>query len=436
MWVASAMNEIDIEVAQKYEQNKIPIPKNDPKLWVSLVINDPKTYTEFYNDISNNLIMFIHHYLWDLAYTPKINEDIHDAWKSYENVNRKFAEKIISEADLCEKEPVIMLQDIHLELCPGYIRKEYEDIFLSQFIHVPWPQPDYFEIFPKHIQKAMIEGLLSNDIIGFHIKRYVKNFLMTCEDYADHIDWENNIVHFKGYETHVRNYPISVDTKNLKKKSKFEEVLKYEEYIKKIKGNMFLFYRTERIDPSKNIIRGFEAYDIFLERYPEFREKAVFFETGVTTRENVKEYQDYKAAVNKTIDQINNKYSKNGWKPIVTHFEAEYSLVTAALKNYDCLIVNSIYDGMNVVPKEGSAVNENNGILVLSRTTGAHEEFKDYAININAFDTEDTVYAMYKAVKMGRKERKERLEGLKQIINKYDVYSWMSEQFRDIQKLF
>jgi len=436
IWIASAMNDADAEMAEKYQQSKIPVPEDNPKFYVSLIIHDSNEYHEFYNVMNNPLIWFIHHYMWNLYNTPKIDENIHNAWKSYENINQKFAEKIIHEVNSCEKKPLILLQDFQLEICPGYIREQFKDIFLSHFIHIPWPQPDYFQIFPDYIRKSMIEGLLSNNIIGFHIKKYIKNFLMTCESYADHIDWENDIVYYNGRKTYVKKYPISVDDKKLIESSKSEKVLKYEEYVKKIKGSNFLFYRTERTDPSKNIIRGFNAYDIFLEKYPEFQEKVTFFITGVTTRQDVKEYRDYKVEVNEIIDDINNKYSKNGWKPIVPHFDADYSLVIAAFKNYDCLLVNSIYDGMNIVPKEGSIVNENNGILILSETTGAYDELKDYSININAFDIKDTVDALYQAVMMSHEERGERLAGLKKIISSYNVYSWMGEQFQDIQKLF
>ncbi len=436
IWIASAMDGADVEMAERYPHNRIPIPENNPKFYIHFIILDPEKYDEYYNVINNPLIWFIHHYMWNLPHNPQIGEDVHSAWKSYEYVNQKFAEKIIHEVNECEKEPLIMLQDFQLELCPGYIRERFEDIFLNQFIHIPWPQPDYFRIFPGYIREAIIEGLLSNDILGFHLKKYVKNFLMTCEMYADHVDWKESVVHFNGRKTYVRNYPISVDGKKLKKISKSQKVLNYEEYVKKIKGNNFLFYRTERTDLSKNIIRGFNAYDIFLEKYPQFQEKVTFFITGVSTREKVKEYRNYKVKLNQTINDINQKYSKNGWKPIITRFDAEYSLVTAALKNYDCLLVNSIYDGMNIVPKEGIILNENNGILILSETTGSYEELKDYSININAFDIKDTVDAMYKAVNMNIEERKKRLEELKRIVRNYNVYSWIGEQFRDIQKLF
>ena len=175
---------------------------------------------------------------------------------------------------------------------------------------------------------------------------------------------------------------------------------------------------------------------LFFQKHPEFQGKVTFFVTGISTRENVKEYRDYKVKVNDIISEINEKYSNNVWKPIVPHFNAEYSLVTAALKNYDCLLVNSIHDGMNIVPKEGSILNENNGVLIISETTGAYDELKEYSININALNISQTAEAIYKAITMEQEEREKRLNGLKEIIRQYDVYKWMGEQFKDIQKLF
>ncbi len=435
-WIASAMNDADIEMAGKFPESRIPVPLKKPKLNVQLIILNKEKYSEFYNSFHNPFLWFIHHYLWNLTYTPEIDDGLHHAWQSYQYVNQKFAEKIIKEINLSDKKPLIMLQDTHLQTCPSYIREKFDDIFLSQFIHIPWPHPDYFKIYPKYIRKAIIEGLLSNSHIGFHIERYVQNFLMTCEKYADEVDFKNNIVHYNGREIFVKNYPISVDVRKLNEFAKSKEVLKQEQYIKKIKGNKFLIYRTERTDPSKNIIRGFKAYDLFFQKHPEFKEKVIFFITGVTTRENVKEYHDYKIKVNEIINKINQKYSRGEWKPIIPHFEAEYSLVTAAFKNYDCLLINSINDGMNIVPKEGSVVNEKGGILILSETTGAYDELEKNAIGINALDITETADAIYKAVKMKQDQREKHLNGLKNTIYHYDVYRWMGEQFNDIQKLF
>lgn len=436
-WIASAMSCEDAKVAKKFPDNRVPVPEDDPSFWVPFVVVDQKIYERYYSMISNPLLWFVQHYMWNPPYTPEIDDRIHEAWQNgYVYVNKKFAEKVIEEASLNEKDPLLMLQDYHLYLCPTYIREELGDIFLSQFIHIPWPQPEYFCIIPNYMEEAIVEGLLSNDILGFHIEKYVKNFLGTCEKYADRVDLEKNVVWYNGHKTFIKAYPISVDDKGLKEYSKTEEVRKKEEIVKKIKKDSFLIYRTDRADLSKNIIRGFKAYDLFLEKHPEFHGKVKFLSTGKPTRQQIKEYRDYKREIDKIIAQINEKYSKEGWTPIEQIFRADYALVAAAFKNYDCLMVNPICDGMNIVSKEGSVVNENNGTLILSEHAGSYEELKDYALGVNPFDISQTADAIYKAVTMSQEEREKRLRGLKKIVSERNIYHWITEQFDDIQKLF
>ena len=436
-WIASAMSPEDVEVAKTFKDNCVPIPEDKPLFRVPFVIVDRDRYEKYYSVISNPLLWFVQHYMWNPAYTPEIDDKIHDAWDDgYKHVNKKFAEKIVKESDFNEKKPLIILQDYHLYLCPNFIREKLGDIFLSQFIHIPWPQPEYFCIIPDYMEEAIIKGLLSNDIVGFHIEKYVKNFLRTCEKYADHVDLENNIVKYEDRTIYVKNYPISVDDQGLVELSHSKEVSKKEEIIRKLKGDNFLLYRTDRADLSKNIIRGFKAYDLFLEKHPEYIGKIKFLSTGKPTRQQIKEYRDYKEEIDQVIHDINNKYSTNDWRPIEQIFKADYSLVAAAFKNYDCLMVNPICDGMNIVSKEGSVINENKGILILSEHAGSYEELKDYSLNVNPFDVTQTAEAIYKALSMKSKEREHRLKGLKKIVKERNIYNWVAEQFDDIEKLF
>ena len=436
-WIASAMSPEDVKVAKTFKYNRVPIPEDNPLFRVPFVIVDRERYEKYYSVISNPLLWFVQHYMWNPAYTPEIDDKIHDAWyDGYEHVNRKFAEKIVKESKSNQKKPLIILQDYHLYLCPKFIRGKLGDIFLSQFIHIPWPQPEYFCIIPDYMEESIITGILSNDIVGFHIEKYVKNFLRTCEKYADHVDMENNIVRYGGRTIYVKNYPISVDDQGLLKLSNSKEVSKKEEIIRKVKGDNFLLYRTDRADLSKNIIRGFKAYDLFLEKHPEYIGKIKFLSTGKPTRQQIKEYRDYKDEIDQVIQKINNKYSTDNWKPIEQIFKADYSLVVAAFKNYDCLMVNPICDGMNIVSKEGSVINENKGILILSEHAGSYEELKDYSLNVNPFDVTQTAEAIYKAVSMSSKEREDRLTGLKKIVRERNIYNWVAEQFDDIEKLF
>jgi trehalose 6-phosphate synthase len=347
-----------------------------------------------------------------------------------------FAERIVEEAEADERKPLIMIQDYHLYTCPGYIREKLDDIFLSQFIHIPWPQSEYFGILPEYMQEAIVQGLLSNDILGFHLKKYARNFLYTCEPYVERVDYDNSKIWYDGRVISVNAYPISVDCKKLVENSKTSDVIQKEETIKKIKGDCFLIYRTDRADLSKNINRGFMAYELFLQKHPEFHGKVKFLSTGMPTRQQIKEYCDYRDENYGIIDEINERYSEDEWKPIEQVFKADYNLVTAAFKHYDCLLVNPIVDGMNIVAKEGPVVNENNGVLIMSNGAGSYEELKDYSIVVNAYDISQTADAKYRAVMMSQEERARLIQGLKKTVNERNVYIWMQEQFKDIKKLY
>jgi len=436
VWIASAMTLGDVEVAQQFPDNRVPIPEGEPQFWVPFVVVDRHRYEDYYSIISNPLLWFVQHYMWNSPYTPNIDDNMHNAWEQgYVYLNRKFADKIISESKRNEKEPLIMLQDYHLYLCPTYIREKLKKTFLSQFIHIPWPQTEYFSIIPEYMRKSIVEGLLSNNLLGFHIPRYVTNFLQACEEYADEVDYDQGMVWHKDHVTHVKSYPISVDYAGIKEMAASPDVREKEDLIRKIKGENFLIYRTDRADLSKNIIRGFRAYDLFLEKYPEYHGKVKFLTTGKPTRQQIDEYNEYYLRTKAIVDEVNTKYGRDGWKPIEWIFKADYSLVVAAFKNYDCLIVNPIADGMNIVPKEASAVNENQGVLILSEKAGCFDELKSQVISVNPFDVSQTCQAFLQAIQMKRTERQERLGNLKEIVAKRTIYHWISEQFEDIERI-
>lgn len=436
VWIASAMTLGDVEVAKQFPDNRVPIPEGNPQFWVPFVVVDRHRYEDYYSIISNPLLWFVQHYMWNNPYTPDIDDEMHNAWEQgYVYLNRKFADKILSESKRNEKEPLIMLQDYHLYLCPTYIREKLKKTFLSQFIHIPWSQTEYFSIIPEYMRKSIVEGLLSNNLLGFHIPRYVTNFLQACEKYADEVNYDQGLVWHKGGLTHVKSYPISVDYEGIKELAASPEVKERENLIRKIKGENFLIYRTDRADLSKNIIRGFKAYDLFLEKYPEYHGKVKFLTTGKPTRQQIDEYNEYYLRTKEIVDEVNAKYGRDGWKPIEWIFKADYNLVVAAFKNYDCLIVNPIADGMNIVPKEASAVNENQGVLILSEKAGCYEELENHVISVNPFDISQTCQAFVQALQMSRTERKERLDNLKEIVAKRTIYHWISEQFEDIEQI-
>lgn len=435
-WVAAALNPVDIEVAGKYSNNIVPVPEENPQFYMPFLTFQPEVYNDYYNIISNSVLWYVHHYLWT---PPRSDEDKNQLRKSWENgykpVNYAFARQINQLIDP-SKQNIVMLHDYHLYLTASHItNKNREDAVLTQFIHVPWPRADYFSILPDYMKYPILDSLLANDIIGFHIPRYVDNFLECSQEIADEVDSRNKIIHYQGRTVHVKYYPISIDTNGLKELKSDSKVGDNEKFIHEIKGGKFLIYRTDRADLSKNIIRGFEAYDLFLENYPEYQGKVVFLATSKSTRSNLPDYRKYRSSIEDLIEKINNKYSSNDWKPIVEVFNAPYHLVVAALKNYDCLLVNPICDGMNIVSKEGSFLNEKNGVVILSQEAGSHYELQEHVISVDPFDIKETAEAIHKAVTMKNEERMERCNGLKELIGENTLSDWISGQFMDIKDL-
>lgn len=285
------------------------------------------------------------------------------------------------------------------------------------------------------MRTSILEGLLSNNLLGFHIPSYVNNFLQTCETYGAEVDYKEQIVWHHGQATHVKSYPISIDYEGIKKMASSEEVIGKEKLVQEIKGDCFLFYRTDRADLSKNIIRGFQAYELFLHKYPQYQGKVKFLITGKPTRQQIREYHNYYHDIEDVVKDINVKYGTDDWKPIEFIFKADYKLVVAAFKNYDCIIVNPIADGMNIVPKEASAVNQKEGVVILSEKAGCFEELKDNVLVVNPFDITQTAEAYHDAIIMDKNEKHKLFNNLQEIVAQRTIYHWIAEQFEDIKKI-
>ena len=216
-WIAATTNPLDTEISSQYKKNNMPITGNNSDFNVDFLTIDPKQYNDYYNEISNLILWYVHHYIWKPPEDEAIYTNIFNSWQNgYIPVNKAFAEKIIELDKLNEEKSLVLLQDYHLYLTADYIRSKVDDITLNQFIHVPWPDADYLSILPGYMLDSILDGLLSNDVVGFHIPRYAKNFLNICEGYADKVDYQNSTVCKDGHETLVRSYPISVDTMDLK----------------------------------------------------------------------------------------------------------------------------------------------------------------------------------------------------------------------------
>ncbi len=439
IWVACAMTEGDrLRAKLAAEQGEVVIspPGPRPEFRLRFVVPDPLAYQRYYNEISNPLLWFLQHYLWDTPRAPDITAETWTAWREgYEVVNQQFADEVIAVCSESEREPIIMLQDYHLYLCAGFIRAKRPNAIIQQFVHIPWPDPDYWRLLPMKIRRQICEGILGNDVIGFQTRDHARSFMYTCEAYVPgvQIDYAGRGVIWNGRRVEVRAYPISIDVETVRRIAYGKEARAYDRFLPNYL-NEFTVLRVDRAEPSKNIVRGFHAFGRFLEAHPEYLGRVNFMAIMVPSRMDVPEYQDYLDDVMAIVGRINARYAnvETGWQPIHLIMGENYPRALAAMRWYDVLVVNTIIDGMNLVAKEGCLINERNGVLILSEGAGAAIQLGEDALMISPADVEGTAEAMYQAITMPQAERRRRADNLRRTVESDDVAKWFREQLWDI----
>jgi trehalose 6-phosphate synthase len=375
--------------------------------------------------------------MWNSSHTPTVDAKIYDAWANgYVPVNQAFAQAVVGEARNDHHSPLVMLHDYHLYLAAGYIREQLPDAVLQHFTHIPWPGPNYWHLLPSSIRQAIFESLCANDIVGLQTLRDVRNFLLTCQSFLDEaeVDYQRQTVWWNGHLTRVNYYPISIDVLGIKRLAYSPRVRQLEEKLKPFCGEKTIV-RVDRAEPSKNIVRGFRAFDMFLTRYPQFLGRVKFLAFLVPSRTHLKQYQRYNQEINDLVQTINAKYGREDWQPIKVFFEHNYPQAIAGMRLYDALMVNSVIDGMNLVAKEGPIVNTRHGVLILSEGAGAHEQLGENALSVAPSDLESTTEALYKALTMPKEERERRAEALKSSVEREDLTMWLCRQFEDLRRL-
>jgi trehalose 6-phosphate synthase len=276
--------------------------------------------------------------------------------------------------------------------------------------------------------------LLANDIVGFHTSSYRRNFLQCCRDLMGlDVDFDSGVVHFEDREVWVRNYPLPIDSRALFGVASSEGVAAHEkELLRRRRDHLIL--RVDRADLSKNILRGFSSFDLFLEQHPEFRERVTFIAQLMPSRTDVPEYAEYLERIEALVAVVNHRHGTPDWMPIQLKLRDDLEEAVAAYKYYDVLLVNAMFDGMNLVAKEGPMVNERDGVSILSENTGAHEELGEFALSVNPFDLQELADSIHAALTMSPSERARRLAGLKEIVTARDPGDWIDEQLADIKK--
>jgi trehalose 6-phosphate synthase len=400
-WIASATTEEDRVVAEEGGGE------------VVMVAHDRVAYDRYYNVIANPLLWFLQHSLWGLARRPEVDRGTHEAWTAgYVAVNRTFADAVVAQLDNTPG-AIVFFHDYHLYLAPRMVREARPDAALAHFVHIPWPTD--WTVLPPAWRHAIYDGLLANDVVAFHTERWARNFLMSCGDAG---------------QTHVTHHAISIDV------AEFDE-LRTSDAVRGRAAELAsgrpekLILRVDRTDPSKNILRGFRAYHLFLDEHPEWHRRVGMLALLDPSRQSIPEYVDYLAAIEVEVADVNEQFGDESWTPIDLRVADDFARSVAAYTQYDVLLVNAVYDGLNLVAKEAPLVNERDGVLILSENAGAHEELGEWAITINPFDVAGQADAIHDALTMDEPERLRRAAGIKAQVRERDVAAWIRALLAD-----
>ncbi len=385
-----------------------------------LLAQDPHAYDLYYNVAANPTLWFVQHRLWNLAVAPDFD---HDAWKSYAYVNDQMARAVIEELD--RGDAFVFFQDYHLYLAPAVVRRERPDAVMSHFVHIPWPESDAWSVLPPDVRRDVFAGLLANDVVGFHTERWRRNFVRGCIDVLD-AAVDGDVVEYAGRRTRVTARPIGVDTGEFDTFAQDEAVLERERELVASRPEL-LVLRVDRTDPSKNIVRGFRAFGLMLERHPELRGRVRMLALLDPSRQDIPEYVDYLAAVEREAHALGDA--------VDLRVGDDFKRSVAAYKQFDVLLVNAVFDGLNLVSKEAPYVNTRDGVLVLSENAGSHEELGAWALTVNPFDVSGQADALHAALTMDGGERRRRLDAIRAHVRDHDVAAWGELQMADLDRV-
>jgi trehalose 6-phosphate synthase len=433
-WIASAISGEDRVVNEETGGEAFEETSREGSAFrLRLVAHDPQAYDWFYNVVANPTLWFLQHYLWDLTTTPNLDQGLHHAWdEGYVAVNRNFAEAVVAEL---ARDPgaTVFFHDYHLYLAPRFVRDARPDATLQHFVHIPWPQPDYWHVLPLPIRQQVHEGILANDAIGFHTRRWQRSFLRCCEDFVGaECDLAGSRLEHEGRAVRVTANPISVDTREFDDLAESAAVLAAEQALLPRRPEK-LILRVDRTDPSKNVVRGFRAFELFLDEHPEFRWRVGMPALLDPSRQDIPEYAEYLGAIQREARRVNDKFAPMGWTPIDLRIADDFTASVAAYKQYDVLLVNAIFDGLNLVAKEAPLVNTRDGVLVLSENAGAHDELGDFALTVNPFDVAGQAEAIHRALELPAEERRERIEGIRRRVREHDLAAWLEEELHALE---
>ncbi|MCX5246925.1 trehalose-6-phosphate synthase [Streptomyces sp. NBC_00201] len=409
LWVCSALSDGDREAVRRGEG----------EAGVRMLAVPADVHADAYNGIANSVLWFVHHMLYQTPLEPVFDAEFRRQWASYETYNRAFAEALAEEA---AEGAAVLVQDYHLCLVPGMLRRLRPDLRIGHFSHTPWAPVDYFRMLPDDIAEQLLRGMLGADRLGFLTRRWAEAFTACTEPVGG----------LGG--TRIGVHGLGADADFLRQRSHEPDVDERMAALRaQIGAGRKAIVRVDRTELSKNIVRGLLAYRHLLDDRPEWRERVVHVALAYPSRQDLAVYRDYTAEVQRVADEINSRYGTPGWTPVVLHVKDDFARSLAAYRLADVALVNPVRDGMNLVAKEVPVVSDEGCTLVLSREAGAHEELAEDALTVNPYDVIGTADALHAALCLPAAERAERTKRLAAAATALPPAQWFLDQLEALR---
>jgi trehalose 6-phosphate synthase len=426
-WVAWGSGNADRETVDA--KDRVQVPPDNPQYTLRRVWLSESQVRGFYYGFANSALWPLCHLQLERA----VFKPLH--WRHYQEVNEQFAETVAQE---CEDIPAtVWVQDYQLALCPQYLRRRRPDLSIMHFWHIPWPPWELYRVCPW--RRELLEGLLGNDLLGFHLDQYRQNFLQCAERVLGaSVDLKAGVVEYEGRETWVRPFPISIDydwwaglARQRRVTRRLAQIRTKSELAFPIVG-----LGVDRLDYTKGIVSRFQAIERFLEKYPEYQGRFCFVQIAVPSRTQIDEYRQVKEQVESLVEQINSRFGTDTHGPIYYRYEhLEPPELVVYYRMADFAIVSSLHDGMNLVAKEFVASQvERKGVLICSEFAGAAEEL-DHALLINPYDVESVADTLKQAIEMSAPERTQHMTQLQAHISEHNIYKWLGEIFAELDRI-
>jgi trehalose-6-phosphate synthase len=427
IWIGHGSGDADRATVDQFDH--VRVPPDDPSYTLRRVWLNKEQEEGYYHGMANSG-------LWPLCHVtftrPTFNPD---HWEKYKQVNAIFGDAVLEEAG--NRPTFVFIQDYHFALLPRYLKDRNPNLIIAQFWHIPWPNRETFRVFPW--KEELLEGMLGNDLLGFHLRHHCQNFLEAVERTVEaRIEHEQAEIVHKNKSTLVRPFPISIDFEHqatMAASSAVEDELR--QWRRGLRDRVkFLGVGIERIDYIKGIPERLRALDRLFEKYPAYRGRLTFLQIGVPSRGQIDAYQQVDLEIDRLVERINDKWGTSRWKPIVYHKRHFGPAEMMALHRMaDFCIISSLHDGMNLVAKEFVASrNDNDGVLLVSEFAGAALELTD-AVHFNPFAVDELCERIRLALEMEPAERKRRMLRMRAAVRENNVYRWAGKLLSALLKV-